>query len=109
MHSELNEKENKINQNELYEGKNIKEILNKCREDFCNNNKSIISDIFYFEKITIFHCNKCNRNSYRTGFINKLVFNMEELRKYKLGKYPSFENLNIIDCLKFFMVQNGNT
>ena len=108
MHSELNEKENKINPNELYEGKNIKEILNKCREDFCNNNKSIISDIFYFEKITIFHCNKCNRNSYRTGFINKLVFNMEELRKYKLGKYPSFENLNIIDCLKFFVVQNDN-
>ena len=106
MHLELNEKENKIKQSEIYEGKHLREISNKCREAFCNNNKSIISDNFYFEEISILHCKKCNKNSYRTRFMNKLVVNVEELRKYKLGKYQFFENLNIIDCLKFFVAQN---
>ena len=106
MHSELNEKENKIQQSELFEGKHLRELSNKCREDFCNNNKSIISDNFYFEEISILHCKKCNKNCYRTRFMNKLVIDVEELRKYKLGKYQYFESLNIIDCLKFFVAQN---
>ena len=108
MHLELNEKENKIKQSEIYEGKHLREISNKCREDFCNNNKSIISDNFYFEKIDILRCSHCKKILYRLENINKLTFNVEEVRNYKANKCEGFDSINILDCLHYFGHQKNN-
>ena len=106
MHSELNIKENKIKEKTIYENKHLSEIVNICINDFVNNNKSIISDLFYFEKITVMLCKQCGIKNNKMQFINKLVFDLEEVRKYKAGKYDFFENINIIDCLKYFIAKD---
>ena len=107
MHYELNEYgEHKFLQKN-YEDIHLKPLSTKCRNDFVINNKSIISDIFYFEIITILHCKNCNNDIYRTKFVNKLIINVEGTRKYKTENRTYFKNLDIIDCLKYFRVQKS--
>lgn len=106
MNSELNEKKNNSVETKHYENKDLKEVAIKIRKDFENKNKSIFADLFYFDKITIMKCEKCKNEVNKINFIDKLDFDLEEVRKYKVGKCDFFESLNTIDCLKCMVANN---
>ena len=112
MHFELNEKgniSNEKNNEQNYQNETLEYLILNCRDDFAKNNKSIISDIFYFEKINILRCSGCKKILYRMENINKLIFNVEEVRNYKTSKCEGFDSLNILDCLHFFgHLKNNN-
>ena len=112
MHFELNKRGNKINEKkneQNYQNETLEYLILNCRDDFAKNNKSIISDIFYFEKINILRCSKCQKILYRMENINKLIFNVEEVRNYKTSKCEGFDSLNILDCLHYFgHLKNNN-
>ena len=112
MHFELNEKgniSNEKNNEQNYQNETLEYLILNCRDDFAKNNKSIISDIFYFEKINILRCSKCQKILYRMENINKLIFNVEEVRNYKTSKCEGFDSLNILDCLHYFgHLKNNN-
>ena len=112
MHFELNEKgniSNEKNNGQNYQNETLEYLILNCRDDFAKNNKSIISDIFYFEKINILRCSGCKKILYRMENINKLIFNVEEVRNYKTSKCEGFDSLNILDCLHFFgHLKNNN-
>ena len=112
MHFELNKRGNKINEKkneQNYQNETLEYLILNCRDDFAKNNKSIISDIFYFEKINILRCSDCKKILYRMENINKLIFNVEEVRNYKTSKCEGFDCLNILDCLHYFChLKNNN-
>ena len=112
MHFELNKRGNKTNEKkneQNYQNETLEYLILNCRDDFAKNNKSIISDIFYFEKINILRCSKCQKILYRMENINKLIFNVEEVRNYKTSKCEGFDSLNILDCLHYFgHLKNNN-
>ena len=112
MHIELNEKGNKKNEKKKeqnYQNASLEYLILNCRDDFANNNKSIISDIFYFEKINLLRCSGCQKILYRMENINKLIFNVEEVRNYKTSRCEGFDSLNILDCLHYFgQLKNNN-
>jgi hypothetical protein len=107
MHYELNKKNNKKTEKN-YQSDSLQDLIFKCRDDFGNNNKSIISDNFYFEKIDILRCSHCKKILYRLENINKLTFNVEEVRNYKANKCEGFDSINILDCLHYFGHQKNN-
>ena len=108
IHFELNKKGNKKKGEKNYQSDNLQDLILYFRDDFENNNKSIISDIFYFEKINILRCYQCKTILYRIENINKLIFNVEEVRNYKSTKCEGFDSLNILDCLHYFGHQKNN-
>ena len=83
----------------------LEDLIIQFREDFESNNKSIISDLFYFEKITTMSCCNCHQNINKIEIMNKLVINLEEVRKYKSRSIECFTSLNIYDCLKYFVLK----
>ena len=68
-----------------------------------NDNKSVISEIFYFINIITFDCDYCYKQSQNEFKNNYIKFNLEEINKY----YNSKNELNIIDCFNY-LTRNQN-
>ena len=68
-----------------------------------NDNKSVISEIFYFENIITFDCDYCHKKSQNEFKNNYIKFNLEEISDY----YNSKNELNIMDCFDY-LTRNQN-
>ena len=83
-------------------------------EEFKKNQKSIISDIFYFiieTKTECLNCRKLNRMRginnpvylYNFQIMNFLIFPLEEIRKYKINMYQqNFQEVDLNDCFLYY-------
>ena len=110
MHFELNEKKhNGIQEEDIISDGTIPSIeLYKCRNHFYSQNKSIITDLFYFDKAQIQKCINCSELYYNFSIYNILIFPLEKVRLFKLQKESGFENVNIIDCFDCYISEDKN-
>ena len=110
MHNELNEKKGYNNIREIiHTDQKILDIeLYKCRSNFENANKSIISDLFYFDQGTITTCLNCRVSIYSFSMYNFIIFPLEKTRLYKLKKESNFLNVNIFDCFECLTAEERN-
>ena len=112
LHEELNTADKKIlNTNAINQDQRNQQLMfNLFTQDFVNNNKSIISDLFYGVNYNIVQCNGCMARSfnYQTYFF--FVFPLEEIRIFKSHNnynnnfnYNNFNNneVNIYDCFLY--------
>ena len=105
---DLFHQEFKIIQNDSYgiNDINLRERINNCGNRLpiiINDNKSVISEIFYFINIITFDCDYCYKQSQNEFKNNYIKFNLEEINKY----YNSINELNIIDCFDY-LTRNQN-
>ena len=121
LHSELNlaNGENNINNdnnaymkgNLLFQDQtNENQMFMAFFNDFKNNQKSIISDIFFFIIMTKTECLNCKRINMNRGIYNPiylynfqimnfLIFPLETVREYKCYLYnQNFTEVNLNDC-----------
>ena len=113
LHEELNTAEKKIlNTSAINQDQRNQQLMfNLFTQDFVNNNKSIISDLFYGVNYNIVQCNGCMTRSfnYQTYFF--FVFPLEEIRIFKnqnnynnnFNYNMNFNNneVNIYDCFLY--------
>ena len=116
LHDELNKKD--INNNSILMQSNNNYIMDKSNQNlmlsifvqqFMNNNKSIISDLFYWTNQIIIQCMNCGIKSYEYQKNSVLIFSMEEIYKYKYNFNQNMINMsinqnliNIFDCFDFY-------
>ena len=112
LHKELNKnkmKNSNYNDNPV-DQRNKYDVLNKFIRDFIAENKSIISDLFYFATYEMTKCLNCQiyRYNFQTNFF--LIFPLEEVRKYKLQEIIELnQNLMKIDMntTDMYKIQNN--
>ena len=77
-------------------------VLQTFVQDFCKNNKSIISNLFYANNCNITQCMKCNIRIYNYQIYFFITFPLEEVRKYKsqINQF-NFNEVNIFDCFDY--------
>ena len=83
-------------------------------EEFKQNQRSIISDIFFFIIETKTECINCKLINQRNGnynplyiynfqIMNFLIFPLEEIRKYKIMQYQqNFQEVDLYDCFNYY-------
>ena len=72
--------------------------LNMAINNYCQNNRSIMSNLFYYIEKAKTTCNKCKQTNYSFQFEKTLVFPLEEIRKVKSQLLNSYQNtINIMD------------
>ena len=111
LHIELNKaKSNQIIDLLNIDQTNENQMFINFLKEFKNNQKSIISDIFYFIVETKTECLNCKQKYQMMGFNNPiylynfqlmyfLIFPLEEVRKYKVELYQSnFYDVTLEDC-----------
>ena len=111
LHIELNKaKPNQIINLLNIDQTNENQMFINFLKEFKNNQKSIISDIFYFIVETKTECLNCKQKYQMMGFNNPiylynfqlmyfLIFPLEEVRKYKVELYQSnFYDVTLEDC-----------
>ena len=112
LHEELNraKKEKNVNLNNLtIDQTNIEQVLNYFSINFANENKSIISDLFYAMNGTSTKCLKCNLIKYNFQIYFFLIFPLEEVRKMKINNLKNQFNLMYQNNMMMnLMVQNFN-
>ena len=94
LHQELNKKVNEDNDNNdvFIDQRNQNMVFNAFVKDFMDNNKSIISDLFYSMDCSISQCHNCNTRIYNYQTYFFICFPLEEIRKYKNEKYNYIVN-----------------
>jgi ubiquitin C-terminal hydrolase len=100
MHNELNSPIYNIPDNsKVPNSSNFIEVYKEFVSYFENNNKSIISDEFYFFTNNISTCQYCSTMIHNTQSNNILFFPLEEVRKYK-----NYRNniVTILDCFDYY-------
>ena len=115
IHRELNTKIIKTKNNNNYNYEQIqlneKDIEKLFFEDFQNNYRSIISDLFYFTIETKTKCSQCNTVKYNFQVQYFIEFPLEEVNKYlfSLNRIMSLKNMdgsnpdvNILDCFYYY-------
>ena len=104
LHDELNKANplNISNNNINIDQRNKDLVFNSFIQNFTEDNKSIISDLFYGVYYTITQCQNCKTISFNYQIYFFLIFPLEEVRKFKLQYNPNNnEMLNIYDCFQF--------
>ena len=114
LHEELNKANlNQVNNTFEINQYDEKQMFLSFFEEFKNNQKSIISDNFYFFIETKTECLNCkqinqmrgNNNPiylYNFQIMHFLIFPLEEVRKYKIMQYQqNFNEVNLIDCFVY--------
>ena len=113
LHEELNIAEKKtLNTNAINQDQRNQQLMfNLFTQDFVNNNKSIISDLFYGVNYNIVQCNGCMARSYNYQTYFFFVFPLEEIRIFKsqnnynnnFNYNMNFNNneVNIYDCFLY--------
>ena len=91
LHEELNmgQKQNNMHMNLQAYQTNEQMMLNYFINIFYNENKSIISDIFYGVTHTYTKCSNCPFYKHSFGSYFFLIFPLEEIRKYKIEEINS--------------------
>ena len=116
IHIELNTKVTKVENKEnfnFYENVQMNEekIKQLFFEDFQNNYRSIISDLFYFTIETKTKCSQCNYFKYNFQVHFFIEFPLEEVNKYLFmnKRLMSLKNMdgsnpdiNILDCFEYY-------
>lgn len=104
----LHEELNKIkNPNQSWNNTNINQtnhdmVLQNFIQNFRENNKSIISDLFYAMNGTSTKCSKCNEIKYNLQNYFFLIFPLEEVRKFKIQKIMNnSQNMMFMNPLLF--------
>ena len=110
LHAELNNPlENKENNIINYNQYDEKDMFLNFMEEFKKNQRSIISDIFFFIIETKTECLNCKLINQRNGnynpmyiynfqIMNFLIFPLEEIRKYKIMQYQqNFQEVDLYD------------
>jgi len=69
-------------------------MFNKFFQNFAQNYRSVISDLFYALNCNITQCGNCQKVSYNYQIYFFLIFPLEEVRKYKLQNNSQFMNNN---------------
>ena len=70
-------------------------MFNKFFQNFAQNYRSVISDLFYALNCNITQCGNCQKISYNYQIYFFLIFPLEEVRKYKLqNNNVQFMNYN---------------
>ena len=97
LHEELNSEKTKEQKN--YNSSDIQNI-SIYKENYYNNNKSIISDVFNFFRINKFTCLNCAKQEYKCNSF--LTFELDILNTYNMNNVNK-ENYstNIKDCLNY--------
>ena len=113
LHEELNmaDKKTMLNSAINQDQTNQQLMFNLFSQDFVNNNKSIISDLFYGGNYNYVYCQSCQRATYNYQTFFFFVFPLEEVRIFKAQN--SFNNnynynmnfnnneVNIYDCFLY--------
>ena len=105
IHSELNKK-NESNQNNDYsqiDQSNRELVFNCFIKEFTDNNKSIISELFYSNNCSVSECSLCHRKIYNYQIYFFIIFPLEEVRKYK---NINNNKVSIYDCFDYERKQN---
>lgn len=112
LHQELNTANSINNQNEIKAEINIESAFKNYLRIFCENNKSIISDIFYGTYYEITFCKQCGNSFYIfKPYIYGFYF-LNEIYQYKTSgnntlymnnniSFLNINEINIYDCLIF--------
>ena len=121
LHEELNKAgKKKINNSGINQDKSDKQLMfNLFIQDFTNNHRSIISDLFYMVVCNIQQCQRCHSESYNYQTYSFFEFPLEEVRKFKnknnlnnnLNYNINLNNneVNIYDCFLYYQRINENT
>lgn len=80
--------------------------LNMAINDYCQNNRSIITNTFFFIDKSKITCASCNQCTYNFQFQKTMIFPVEEARKYKSQQMNCEQNsINIIDGFRHYQRQ----
>ena len=110
LHKELNKAKNKNNNdNIIIDQRNPKIMLKNFKANFIENNKSIMSDLFYGMNCNITQCCRCRTKIYNYQTYFFIVFPLEEIRKFNyINPNKIFNNNNfngnivdIYDCFEY--------
>ena len=91
LHKELNEANNNPinnmnNQNNLINSQNNeKEEYRKFKDEYYNQNQSIIQRIFYGEQESFTYCRNCKVTLFSFSIFNFLIFPLEKVRQYLMN------------------------
>ena len=81
--------------------------LNIAINDYCQNNNSIISNLFYFISKSKTTCMTCNQTNYSFQFNKTLTFPLEDIRQQKSQKYNMpLDYIDIMDGFDHFQRQS---
>ena len=109
LHEELNEiKKNPdlSNNCQIIDQTNHDMVLQYFLQNFDQENKSIISDLFYAINETSTQCSNCKQIKYNFQNYFFLIFPLEEIRKFKIQKLINSINQNMMDMNPFAFQQN---
>ena len=77
--------------------------LNRAINDFCSNNRSIITNLFYFIDKSKITCANCNNITYNFQFQKTLVFPLEDIRVTKSQQVNmNLPSIDIMDGFEHF-------
>ena len=94
MHSEL--KVNNYQQkNQIMPNQELSRALNNFNKDGI----SMISEIFYFQNIISYQCQRCQNEEYKSSIDNHIKFKLTQV------SCNSQKDLNIIDCFNYLISQ----
>ena len=99
IHKELNTAiAPKISNEQFSDQKNAEFELIQCRQNYFRENKSIITDLFYFDQTNITTCLSCGAKIYNFSMHNALIFPLEKTRLLKVQKNNNIQSVNLKDC-----------
>ena len=99
IHKELNTAiAPKISNEQFSDQKNAEFELIQCRQNYFRENKSIITDLFYFDQTNITTCLNCGVKIYNFSMHNALIFPLEKTRLLKVQKNNNIQSVNLKDC-----------
>ena len=113
LHKELNkaQKEENNNINNNINQYNEEEVMQNFRNIFYQNNRSIISDIFYFTFETKSQCSNCRYIKYNFDYNFILDFPLDQIYQYLCDKEKSipsvdtngsYLDINLYDCFDYY-------
>ena len=101
IHKELNTLvPQNIYNNIISDQKDAEYELIQCRQNYFRENKSIITDLFYFDQTNITTCLNCNTKIYNFSMHNVLIFPLEKTRILKVENNNNVQSVNLKDCFK---------
>jgi len=109
LHEELNQIKNNQDDNYIEIDQTKKDLaLQAYIHDFANDNKSIVSDLFYSTNCNITECLRCNIKIYNYQAFFFITFPLEEVRKFKnqFNQYNNSNEVNIYDCFDYDSKKN---
>ena len=126
LHEELNKasknKQNSNFSNNIFNQTNKQIVLNNFMKEFKEENKSIISDLFYAQSVNKTFCQNCKETKYNFQIFFFLVFPLEEVRKFTIEfkkkqfmiNYNYMQNINPIFFQQMYSnflmnIQNQNS